>query len=140
MPHVLKSVAATVALTITISGSFPFVYGANAQVSSETEGPGYVALARLADAAPQVLRVQVKKTTVVDPARAPDVAPGLCERQRNRRRLSLTQTQRISVVDVRVSDNGDGRDVCSRQTRRTGPVRACGATPPERSPLSRRRA
>ncbi|MBY0620874.1 MAG: hypothetical protein K2P72_13245 [Sphingomonas ursincola] len=34
-------------------------------------------MARLADAAPQVLRVQVKKTTVVDPARAPDVAPGL---------------------------------------------------------------
>ncbi|MFZ5702074.1 MULTISPECIES: hypothetical protein [Pseudomonadota] len=75
MPHALKSLAAATALTVAISGGFPIVYGANAQVSSETEGPGYVALARLADAAPQVLRVQVKKTTVVDPARAPDVAP-----------------------------------------------------------------
>ncbi|GAA0634112.1 hypothetical protein GCM10009424_04860 [Sphingomonas ursincola] len=75
MPHALKSLAAATALTIAISGGFPIVYAANAQVSSETEGPGYVALARLADAAPQVLRVQVKKTTVVDPARAPDVAP-----------------------------------------------------------------
>lgn len=77
MPHALKSLAAATALTIAISGGFPFVYGANAQVSSEMEGPGYVALARLADAAPQVLRVQVKKTTVVDPARAPDVVPGM---------------------------------------------------------------
>jgi len=77
MPHALKSLAAATALTIAISGGFPIVYAANAQVSSETEGPGYVALARLADAAPQVLRVQVKETTVVDPARAPDVAPGL---------------------------------------------------------------
>ena len=75
MPHALRSLAAATALTIAISGGFPIVYAANAQVSSETEGPGYVALARLADAAPQVLRVQVKKTTVVDPARAPDVAP-----------------------------------------------------------------
>lgn len=75
MPHALKSLAAATALTIAISGGFPIAYAANAQVSSETEGPGYVALARLADAAPQVLRVQVKKTTVVDPARAPDVAP-----------------------------------------------------------------
>ncbi len=75
MPHALKSLAAATALTVAISGGFPIVYGANAQVSSETEGPGYVALARLADAAPQVLRVQIKKTTVVDPARAPDVAP-----------------------------------------------------------------
>lgn len=77
MPHALKSLAAATALTIAISGDFPIVYGANAQVSSETEGPGYVALARLADAAPQVLRVEVKKTTVVDPERAPDVAPGM---------------------------------------------------------------
>lgn len=77
MPHLLKSVAATMALTIAVSGSFPFVYGANAQVSSETEGPGYVLLARLADAAPVVARVQVRKTTVVDPERAPDVGPGL---------------------------------------------------------------
>lgn len=77
MPHALKSLAAATALTIAISGGFPIVYGANAQVSSETEGPGYVALARLADAAPQVLRVEVKKTTVVDPERAPDVAPGM---------------------------------------------------------------
>lgn len=77
MPHALKSLAATLALTVAISGGFPIVYSANAQVSSETDTPGYVALARLADAAPQVLRVQVKKTTVVDPARAPDVAPGM---------------------------------------------------------------
>ncbi|ESZ86898.1 MAG: hypothetical protein Q27BB25_11600 [Blastomonas sp. CACIA14H2] len=77
MPHALKSLAAATALTIAISGGFPIAYGANAQVSSETEGPGYVALARLADAAPQVLRVEVKKTTVVDPERAPDVAPGM---------------------------------------------------------------
>ena len=77
MPHALRSLAAATALTIAISGGFPIVYGANAQVSSETDAPGYVTLARLADAAPQVLRVQVKKTTVVDPARAPDVAPGM---------------------------------------------------------------
>jgi len=79
MPHALKSLADATALTIAISGGFPIVYAANAQVSSETEGPGYVALARLADAAPQVLRVQVKKTTVVDPARAPDVAPTMAQ-------------------------------------------------------------
>lgn len=77
MPHALRSLAVATALTVAISGGFPFVYAANAQVSSEMEGPGYVALARLADAAPQVLRVQVKKTTVVDPARVPDVAPGM---------------------------------------------------------------
>lgn len=77
MPHALRSLAAATALTIAISGGFPIVYGANAQVSSETDAPGYVSLARLADAAPQVLRVQVKKTTVVDPARAPDVVPGM---------------------------------------------------------------
>ena len=75
MPHALKSLAATMALTIAISGGFPIVYGANAQVSSETDGPGYVTLARLADVAPLVMRVEVKKTTVVDPERAPDVAP-----------------------------------------------------------------
>jgi hypothetical protein len=75
MPHALKSLAATMALTIAISGGFPIVYGANAQVSSETDGPGYVTLARLADVAPLVMRVEVKKTMVVDPERAPDVAP-----------------------------------------------------------------
>ena len=77
MPHALKSLAATLALTVAISGGFPIVYGANAQVSSETDTPGYVSLARLADAAPQVLRVQIRKTTVVDPERAPDVSPGM---------------------------------------------------------------
>jgi len=77
MPHAFKSLAAATALTIAISGSFPFVYRANAQVSSETEGTGYVMLARLADAAPVVLKVQVRKTTVVAPERAPDVAPGM---------------------------------------------------------------
>lgn len=77
MLHALKSLAVATALTTAISVGFPIVYGANAQVSSETDGPGYVPLARLADAAPQVLRVQVRKTTVVGPERAPDVAPGM---------------------------------------------------------------
>lgn len=77
MLHALKSLAVATALTTAISVGFPIVYGANAQVSSETDGPGYVPLARLADAAPQVLRVQVRKTTVVEPERAPDVAPGM---------------------------------------------------------------
>ncbi|PXW69509.1 hypothetical protein C7451_11628 [Blastomonas natatoria] len=77
MPHALKSLATTLALTVAISGGFPIVYGANAQVSSETDAPGYVALARLTDIAPQVMRVQIRKTTVVDPERAPDVAPGM---------------------------------------------------------------
>ncbi len=77
MPHALKSIAAALTLTIAIPGTFPFVYGLNAQVSSETDGPGYVTLARLADAAPQVMRVQVKKATVVEAERAPDLAPGM---------------------------------------------------------------
>lgn len=77
MPHALKSIAAALTLTIAIPGTFPFVYGLNAQVSSETAGPGYVTLARLADAAPQVMRVQVKKATVVEAERAPDLAPGM---------------------------------------------------------------
>ncbi len=77
MPHALKSLAVATALTTAISVGFPVVYSANAQVSSETDGPGYVTLARLADAAPQVLRVQVKKATVIEPERAPDVAPGM---------------------------------------------------------------
>lgn len=77
MLHALKSLAVATALTTAISVGFPIVYGANAQASSETDGPGYVPLARLADAAPQVLRVQVRKTTVVEPERAPDVAPGM---------------------------------------------------------------
>lgn len=77
MPHALKSITAALTLTIAIPGTFPFVYGLNAQVSSETDGPGYVTLARLADAAPQVMRVQVKKATVVEAERAPDLAPGM---------------------------------------------------------------
>ncbi|WAC24708.1 hypothetical protein [Blastomonas sp. SL216] len=77
MPHALKSIAAALTLTIAIPGTFPFVYGVNAQVSSETDGPGYVTLARLADAAPQVMRVQVKKATMVEAERAPDLAPGM---------------------------------------------------------------
>lgn len=77
MPHALKSLAVATALTTAISVGFPVVYSANAQVSSETDGPGYVTLARLADAALQVLRVQVKKATVIEPERAPDVAPGM---------------------------------------------------------------
>lgn len=75
MRPALKPLAMTLALTAAIPGAYPFVYRANAQVSSETDGPGYVTLARLADAAPQVLRVQVKKATVIEPERAPDVAP-----------------------------------------------------------------
>lgn len=75
MRPALKPLAMTLALTAAIPGGYPFVYRANAQVSSETDGPGYVTLARLADAAPQVLRVQVKKATVIEPERAPDVAP-----------------------------------------------------------------
>jgi len=73
MPHVLKALASITALSIAIPSGFPIVYRANAQVSAETSSVGYVALVRLADASPQVMRVQVKKATVIEPERAPDV-------------------------------------------------------------------
>lgn len=73
MPHVLKTLASITALSIAIPSGFPIVYRVNAQVSAETSSVGYVALARLADASPQVMRVQVKKATVIEPERAPDV-------------------------------------------------------------------
>lgn len=75
MPHALKTLASITALSIAIPSGFPIVYRVNAQVSAETSSVGYVALARLADASPQVMRVQVKKTTVIEPERAPDVPP-----------------------------------------------------------------
>ena len=55
MPHALRSLAAATALTIAISGGFPIVYAANAQVSSETEGKGMFVLPRFADPARQWL-------------------------------------------------------------------------------------
>ena len=73
MPHVLKTLASITALSIAIPSGFPIVYRVNAQVSAETSSVGYVALARLADASPQVMRVQVEKATVIEPERAPDV-------------------------------------------------------------------
>jgi hypothetical protein len=73
MPHVLKTLASIAALSIAIPSGFPIVYRVNAQVSAETSSVGYVALARLSDASPQVMRVQVKKATVIEPERAPDV-------------------------------------------------------------------
>jgi hypothetical protein len=77
MPHAVKALATIAALTIAIPSGFPIVYRLNAQDSAPVATPGYVALARLADASPLVMRVQVKKTTVVEPERAPDVAPGM---------------------------------------------------------------
>ena len=121
MPHALRSLAAATALTIAISGGFPIVYAANAQVSSETEGPGYVALARLADAAPQVLRVQVKKTTVVDPARAPDVAPTMARLFVEAQVLNLIRgKQGVSesiryLVDVPRNAKGNGPKLRKQQ-------------------------
>ena len=73
MPHALKTLASITALSIAIPSGLPIVYRVNAQVSGETASVGYVALARLADASPQVLRVQVKKTTLIEAERAPDV-------------------------------------------------------------------
>lgn len=73
MPHALKTLASITALSIAIPSGLPIVYRVNAQVSGETVSVGYVALARLADASPQVLRVQVKKTTLIEAERAPDV-------------------------------------------------------------------
>lgn len=71
MPHALYRMAAAAALVAAI----PAPFGAAAQVSASPPAPDYVLLAGLADAAPQVLRVQIKKATVIDPARAPDVPP-----------------------------------------------------------------
>ena len=71
MPHALYRMAAAAALV----GAIPAPFGAAAQVSTSPPAPDYVLLAGLADAAPQVLRVQIKKATVIDPARAPDVPP-----------------------------------------------------------------
>ncbi|WP_026091543.1 hypothetical protein [Blastomonas sp. AAP53] len=77
MPHALKSLTALATLSVAIVSGFPIVYRLNAEVSAETTTPDYVTLARLADDAPQVLRVLVKKTTVIEPARAPDVGLGM---------------------------------------------------------------
>lgn len=75
MSHALKAMAAIATLTIAIPSGFPIVYRLNAQVPAASDSIGYVPLARLADGSPQVMRVQIKKTTVLEPERAPDTAP-----------------------------------------------------------------
>lgn len=67
MPHTLIRLASTAALMVAIP--------LNAQGVVPAAAPGYVTLATLADNAPLVLRVQIKKTTVVPTSRAPEVLP-----------------------------------------------------------------
>ncbi|WP_409671977.1 hypothetical protein [Blastomonas sp.] len=69
MRSAMIPIAAATALAAVFSGTF----AASAQDFPSAAVSDYVTLAGLADTAPQVLRVQIKKTTVVDPARAPDV-------------------------------------------------------------------
>lgn len=73
MHSTLKRMAVASALIAAIPAPFPLA----AQGLQPIAGPDFVTLARLADAASQVLRVQVKKTIVIEPARAPDVVPGM---------------------------------------------------------------
>lgn len=65
MPHPLIRIAAAAALI----AATPLC----AQGIQVAQAPGYVALANLADSAPLVLRVQVKKTVLIPADRAPDV-------------------------------------------------------------------
>lgn len=69
MTHAMIRIAAAAALASGIPGAFPLA----AQGLQPAAGPDYVTLTRLSDTAPQVLRVQIKDTTVVGPERAPDV-------------------------------------------------------------------
>ncbi len=73
MTHALIQIAAATTLAAGIPGAFPLA----AQGLQPSPAPDYVTLARLADTAPQVLRVQIKKTTLIDPERAPDVPANL---------------------------------------------------------------
>jgi hypothetical protein len=73
MRRAMIQIAAATALATAISGAFPL----SAQSVQATSGPDYVTLATLADTAPQVLKVQIKKATLVDPERAPDVPANL---------------------------------------------------------------
>ncbi len=73
MPKTLLGISVVATLIAAIPASF----AAHAQVSVAPAATDYVPLARLADAAPVVLRVQVKKATVIDAARAPDVPPSM---------------------------------------------------------------
>jgi hypothetical protein len=72
MQRILCNMAAAAVLTAAIPSVFPLA----AQDLPVASAPRFVTLARLADAAPQVMRVQIRKTTVVEPARAPDLEPG----------------------------------------------------------------
>lgn len=67
MPRTLIQIAAAAALMTAIP--------LNAQGLGAPSAPGYVTLANLADNAPLVLRVTIKKTSTVAPDRAPDVPP-----------------------------------------------------------------
>ncbi|GGB67041.1 hypothetical protein [Blastomonas aquatica] len=69
MTRAMIQFAAATALAAGVSGGF----SASAQNLQAPSSNDYVTLARLSDTAPQVLRVEVKKTTVVDAERAPDV-------------------------------------------------------------------
>lgn len=69
MTRALISIATATGLSAAVFCGFP----AAAQPLQAPAGTDYVTLAGLADTAPQVLNVQIRKTTVVDAARAPDV-------------------------------------------------------------------
>ncbi len=69
MPRALTCLAVATALATAVSPAIPL----HAQGFQAPPALDYVALARLADTAPVVLKVQVKKATLVDAARAPDV-------------------------------------------------------------------
>lgn len=69
MPRALTCLAVATALATAVSPAIP-LHAQGFQTAPELD---YVALARLADTAPVVLKVQVKKATLVEAARAPDV-------------------------------------------------------------------
>lgn len=69
----MRSAMIKIATATALAAAIPGVFAVSAQGVQAPAGADYVTLAGLADTAPQVLRVQIKDTTVVDPERAPDV-------------------------------------------------------------------
>lgn len=69
MRHARFAITAAAALAALIPAALPLY----AQVSQGTVEPDFVTLARLAEQAPQVMRVQITKAIALDPTRAPDV-------------------------------------------------------------------
>ncbi|MDM7954924.1 hypothetical protein [Blastomonas sp.] len=73
MPRALTSLAVATALAGAIFPAIP-LYAQALPVAEDSE---YVAIARLADTAPLVLKVEVSRTITVEADRAPDVPPNM---------------------------------------------------------------